>query len=208
MKLNKYLPLLIYIVVLCALVAGCATSRMAVKEGYDFNKVKRIGVMDFIDFQDTDSSGEAVADEFVRQLMKKKFDVIERSQLDALLAEQSLRLTSEPDLNTLSKAGKELGIDLFITGTVTKYFPDRSYIVVLGEETDDYTLEDELKTHTLITDAEVGVSARMVDVESGFIVWSNVYTYSSLDIETSIEWVVADLLMSLKNVWPRMGSTR
>lgn len=206
--MNKYLTLLIYLVVLCLLFGGCATSRMAVKEGYDFSKVKRIGVLDFVDFQGSDSSGEAVADEFVRHLMKKKFDVIERSQLNALLAEQSLRMTSEPDLSTLAKAGKELGIDLFITGTVTKYFPDRSYIVILGEETDDYTLEDELKTHTLITDAEVGVSARMVDVESGSIVWSNVYTYSSLDIETSIEWVVADLLLSLKKIWPQMGSAR
>ena len=64
--------------------------------------------------------------------------------------------------------------------------------------------DEELRTQLFVNNAEVGISARMIDVETGSIVWANSYSYDAFDIQTAIEWTVSDLLNSLKKVWPQM----
>lgn len=212
----KYIAVIIFLVS----ISGCV-SRVAIKADYDFTKIKRIGVLSFIDYGEQKGSGEAVADEFIRQLIRKDLVVIERIQLENILKEQDLSSSGYMNPQTIKKAGELLGVDVIITGTVTKYLPEDKYVVLLGTKTKTVKITEfsdverknrkKIKTHErkepqlIVVNAEVGISARMIDVQTGTIVWANSYTYDAFDIETAMEWTVSDLLWSLRKVWPQIN---
>ncbi len=199
---------IIVVIFLLLSISNCV-SRVAIKSDYDFSKIKRVGVLSFTDYRRQQGSGETVADEFIRQLIRKNIDVVERIHLENILKEQDLNASGYINPQTAKKAGELLGVDVVITGTVTKYFAEDNYIFLLGTETLKFSnaiieSNEELKTQLFVTNAQVGISVRMIDVETGSVVWANSYSYDAFDIQTAIEWTVSDLLNSLKKVWPQM----
>jgi len=180
-----------------ALFFGCAP-RTAIRKGYDFTKINRIGVLEFTSYGEEINSGNAVADEFMRQLIFRGIDVIERERLESLLREQHLSAGKFLDPETAKRLGKLSGIDTLITGTVTRYIPEHKDIIYFKDE------YGEIKSEVFLIGAEVGISTRMIDVESGLVVWASSYTYESFDIEGAIRGTVSTLLNSLKKVWPRI----
>jgi curli biogenesis system outer membrane secretion channel CsgG len=65
---------------------------------------------------------EAAQDVFVTELIKSgKFRVVEREQLQALMKEKNLTLSGDVDPATAVRAGKRLGINYILTGSVTEY---------------------------------------------------------------------------------------
>jgi curli biogenesis system outer membrane secretion channel CsgG len=63
-----------------------------------------------------------VSDLLVDRLVKDgTFSVIERSRLDAILAEQNLGLSGRLDANTAAQVGRILGVDAVILGSVTQF---------------------------------------------------------------------------------------
>jgi hypothetical protein len=192
--------------VLLVFLTGCV-SRAAIKKDYDFTKIKRVGVLSFSSRRA--GIGEAIADEFMRQLLMKNINVVERAQLASILQEQDLGTSGYLDPATAKKAKALLGVDVIITGTVTEYSPHNEYTYPSTNTTTIRTIKGETKTierpsEIVITNAQVGISARMIDVETGSVVWINSYTYDAMDIQTAIEWTVSDLLDSLKEVWPQL----
>jgi curli biogenesis system outer membrane secretion channel CsgG len=177
------------------LYAGCVPYAV-IKEDYDFAKIRQVGVLDFSSAYESGgyNMGSAVADEFVRQLMRKGMDVVERQRLNAVLREHNLMQRGMVDLNTEArkKIKKILGVDAIITGTVIKCLPDRRDVIYFEDE------NGEVRNKIFLIDAELGVSVRMIDVDTGLIVWSSSYTSSSLDIEGAINYTVSVLLNSLK----------
>jgi curli biogenesis system outer membrane secretion channel CsgG len=66
--------------------------------------------------------GEAAQDIFVTELVKSgRYRVVERAQLQALLAEQNLSLAGDVDAASAVQAGRLLGVKYFITGALTEY---------------------------------------------------------------------------------------
>lgn len=64
----------------------------------------------------------AAADNLVAQLVKSgRFRVIERQQLDKVLAEQNLGESGRLNPQTAAKIGKILGVQLIVIGTVTEF---------------------------------------------------------------------------------------
>jgi len=98
----------------------------------------------------------------------------------------------------VKQVGKILGVDALITGTVTKYIAEDRETIYFRDE------DGNIKTEVFLKRAEVGVSARMIDVETGLIVWASSYTYESFDMEGAIRGAASRLLNSLKKAWPRM----
>lgn len=170
-------------------ICGCAYQQMAIKKDYDFSKIKRIAVIGFSSHRDYRNSGDVVADEFIMQLMNKGFSVIERSKIDVLLRERQI---SQLDSETATKVGRMLGVDVVITGSVIKYMEDQKTTV--------YNTDKDGKTTSQITmsEAEAEVSARMVDVLSGEIVWTSRNRDKAFDIADAISYVVSGLITSLK----------
>ncbi len=86
----------------------------------------RIAVLDFENNSDWywwgAHLGRAAADELVTQLVKTgKFSVIERDKLDLVLKEQQLSASGAIDPKTVVRLGKLLGVQLILTGSITKF---------------------------------------------------------------------------------------
>ena len=86
----------------------------------------RIAVLEFKNKADNQwwwhGGAEAAQDVFVTELVKSgKFRVVEREQLEALMAEKNLTLSGDVDPKTAIKAGKLLGVTYLLTGAVTEY---------------------------------------------------------------------------------------
>lgn len=65
---------------------------------------------------------EAMQDVFVTELVKSgKFSVIDRERLDDLMREKNLSLSGDVDPATAVQAGKLLGVEYFLVGSVTEY---------------------------------------------------------------------------------------
>lgn len=66
--------------------------------------------------------GSGVADIFINEAIRSnQFVVIERAQLDQILREQDLALTGRIDSQTAAAAGRIIGAELLILGSVTEF---------------------------------------------------------------------------------------
>lgn len=90
----------------------------------------RVAVLDFENNSTTcgwwwctrEHLGRAAADQLVTHLVKTgKFSVIERDKLDLVLKEQSLGASGAIDPRTAVQLGKLLGVQLILTGSITKF---------------------------------------------------------------------------------------
>ena len=80
-----------------------------------------------------DNLGAAAADEIVTQLVQSgSFTVIERAQLDAILAEQNLGASGRVTASTAAQIGKLLGVQLMLTGSITQFSVERTSIGFRG----------------------------------------------------------------------------
>ena len=117
---------LLLVAVTTALYGQTAKKRVAV---FDFDSsAAQTGIV--IPFFQTSSPnrGKAVADLLLTRLVQDGIvNVIERSALDKLLAEQNLSNSDRVDSQSAAKIGKILGVDAVIVGTVTHYiFEDKT----------------------------------------------------------------------------------
>ena len=72
-----------------------------------------------------DNLGYAVADELVTQLFKTgKFSLVERTQLEAVLAEQNLGQSGRINSAQAAEIGRILGVQMILTGSITKFSVD------------------------------------------------------------------------------------
>ncbi len=72
-----------------------------------------------------DNLGYAAADELVTQLFKTgKFSVVERSQINAILAEQDFGQSGRVNPTQAADIGRILGVQVMITGSITKFSID------------------------------------------------------------------------------------
>ncbi len=71
--------------------------------------------------------GEAAANELATQLVQSgDFSVIERSRLEAIMAEQRLGQSGAVDASTAAEVGKLLGVQAIVTGAVTSFSIDQT----------------------------------------------------------------------------------
>jgi len=100
----------------------------------DNNKEKpRIAVLDF-DYSNVsnnwiwwwNTSAKGVSDILVNKLFESgNFRVIERSKLEAILAEQNLGASGRIDASTAAKIGRILGVDTILIGSITEFNLER-----------------------------------------------------------------------------------
>ncbi len=143
------------------LLAGCASptgpaahfrgtgesANVVIRPGHE--SVRCVAVLPFR--APTELNGNAVSDMFVTQILKmQKYDLIERSQLANVLGEAEVSL-SGLTAGQAAQIGLMAGADAVIIGTVSEY------------ETVAY------RGNSLPV---VGVSVRMIDANSGRILWS------------------------------------
>ena len=110
--------------------------------------------------------GKGVSDEFVTELLKtKKFRLIEREQIDKVLAEQDFGQSGRVDPKTASAIGKILGVDFLVMGRVTEFS-------LKSAEVSGVSFSKGLGLGVKSTNAIVAIDARLVDTTTAEIIAS------------------------------------
>ncbi len=116
MKKSSWMLNILILCLVCIPACSTITTKKFVNNQQRLKSVERIAVIPF-DANNADM-GSAVAESLSANLVKSRFTIIERAQLDKILAEQGLSLTGLLQ-NQLSVIGKIKGIDAMIVGSAT-----------------------------------------------------------------------------------------
>lgn len=195
---RNFLLSLIIALSACIPFIGCGP-KVAIRKDYDFSKIVRVGVLKFdssqVQFLSSYDPGNVVADEFVFQFIDRGIKVVERSRIENIIKEHNLWKSGNIDPSTIKEMGKILGVDALIMGTVTRYIEDKKERIYIRDDT------GRLKEEIFLVEAEVGISARMVDVVTGEVVWAGAYVYDSFYTESAIRQAISGILDSLEKIW-------
>ena len=114
------------------------------------SSIRKVAVLPFK--APTELIGTAVSDQILTELLRTgRYEMVERSQMAQVLGEQELSMAGV-SAGKAAEIGAMLGADGVIIGTVSEY---------------------EKVAHRGSTIPVVGISARMIDTQSGRIVWSS-----------------------------------
>ncbi len=160
-------------------VSSCAVDSVVVKPGYDFQRIRRVAVLEFRDSAYYPNSGSMVSQLFVKYLLKAGYDVVEREELQSILREHQLSVEGVLNRSQVKEFGKLSGVDAFIAGTIPMVIPDRE----LYENGNIRYIA-----------AQVGVTCRMIDVETGEVLWAGSDTYDAMNTQTAFEYLVSSIV--------------
>jgi curli biogenesis system outer membrane secretion channel CsgG len=205
-KLPLFLPFL-------ALCAACATPNIAVNPRADFSAVKRVAVLSF-----AGPKGDLAADMLTQSLVARGADVVERQHLSAVMQEQSLSVSGFFDPATAKQLGKLLGVDALFLGTVAESTPPSTYMVNTSNDSlvtnvtqvsggniySQGSIMGLPNSQLLSTTANVALVSRMVDAQTGSILWSASMSYEGLDIPSAMTAITESFINSLTPIWPSL----
>jgi len=167
---------------------GCAY-RVAVKKGYDFGNVKNVAVAVFKSSEGIEAAGDAVRDIFTKSFLESGISVVESKVFDKMIAHGS---PQTPQM--FAEIGALAGADTILEGSIYRYMPEK-------EERIYYASEDgKIGYETAFYDAKVAITARLVDVKTGSVVWVNSDYYETFDIQRALEGAVYTVIRPLKNL--------
>lgn len=128
--------------------------------------------------------GKGIADEFVTEFLKtNRFRLIEREQIDQVLAEQDFGQTGRVDAATAASIGKILGVDFLVMGRVTEFS-------LKSTEVSGLSLKKGIGLGVKSTNAIVAIDARLVDSTTAEIIASVTGRGDkrSTNLSVAVEW--------------------
>jgi len=157
--------MLLCLMVIFSLNSSAQKKRIAVLN-FDYGTVR--GSVSSIFGTDQDI-GKGVADLLVNKLVKDgTYSVIERKELDKVLTEQNFSNSNRADPATAAKIGRVLGVDAIVVGSITQFGRDDKSNTIgggaLGGLSGRFGVGGIQRRNAK---AVVGLSARMVDVNTG-----------------------------------------
>ena len=205
------------------LLAACA-DKTALNSNYDLARVQRIGVLGF-----TGNGASGVEDLFTKHMIRNGFTVVERASLGKLVEEQKISVSGMVSPETAKSLGKLLGVDAMIIGNVVSLSQERQDVSYVETRTtsedpifsteivrrDDGTFTQVIRqTGTKVTHetvktpqvyskfAQAGLVAKLVDVETGEVLWAGSYTNEGVSVLAALdgaaEWLVGELARETK----------
>ena len=186
--MRKFLiPALVFLLISCA-------PKSYISKTYNFNNMKRIGVLPFNTPTPTFSGAENL---FTKYLIKYGYTVVERAQLEQILEEHDLT-ENYLSPNVTRQIGKILGVDVLLVGEITSYLPEQKtmlyrfskhtsstpvYNTQVTKNKDgevrikqtyggqDFRQSREVMPTEYTIYAQVGVVAKMLDVNTAEVIW-------------------------------------
>jgi hypothetical protein len=168
--------------------SSCAVNRAVIKPDYDFSEVKTIRVGKFSSSKIYGQIGDTVGNAFIQCLLAKGYNVISDSNVS---------------------------VDAVIEGSITAFHREREDVVwpidvyrrrceyVFGEFDQRRRMNIIVDDNVVIRNAIIGISAYMTDVKTGQVVWSDSFTYESVNIDYAITGAIKYILKTL----PRDNTT-
>lgn len=175
---------------------------VVVSPHYKTEEVRRVALISFADYPGMSGSGEAAAGIFEKYLLGSGYRIVERRAVNEILKEQAFQASGVPDPATLKKLGRLLGVQALVIGNIGEYKEPGEHTVmvqalmqhttpVYGEvETTQKNGDTTIKTtqkvitsynhaytsklvpRTEAIPARAALSARLVDAETGEVLWS------------------------------------
>ncbi len=148
------------------------------------SQVRKVAVLPFR--ASTELIGSSAADIFGTAILQTgRYQLVERSQISSVLGETELSMAGMSDAAAMA-AGRMLGAEGVVLGTVDEYG----------------TVAYKGKTYPV-----VGASVRMIDCNSGQVMWSVGYSNRSSDKMATLSgharWVVNQMITALRAQWYR-----
>jgi hypothetical protein len=212
------------------LLGACASATVAIKSDFDFAKVKRVAVVGFPDYGGRSGSGDVLVGAFEQGLLTAGYNVLERAQVDKILREKRLSADDPKDAKRIGKLlGVDALMFGRITDfrepreTLTDHevvdtFQDPVYVrrtkkVQNADGTTGQAEVTELQGYrtkriirreprTVTQYGRLGVSARLVFVSTGEVLWSGSDVSSVYSFEESARLVSESILKAAKKTWP------
>lgn len=207
---------------LAVCLAGClgCTPKTVISPTYDFNAMNRIGVMAF---QNSYASMQGVENLFAKYLINAGFKVVERARLESVLREHHISVSGYLSPETTREIGKILGVDALLIGEVSSYtparteltltatrrtearpvytqdvmqMPDGTYVGYTRNVGTQYSRSDELRPTEYTINAQVGIIAKLVDVETAEIIWIGSMDESSSSALSAADYIARNLVKS------------
>ncbi len=133
------------------------------------------------------TANEATTDLVSLALLNRGFQVIDRAHVNDFMQENDLRLDSA-DVSKIIEMGRLLDADFLI---VTNLFQNLQASHAIS------FLPGEVLT-SIDTSANIGVSSRMLDLESRQVIWVGIATTQDQNFQTAIQRIADKLIASLK----------
>lgn len=178
----------IFCVTILFFIFSCVTPRGVFYKDFDPQKLSVISVGEIKSYSDNPSSGEMIKSLIVEHLLQRGYTVKERDSYD---------------------------VEYVLVGSVTKFLPEKKYLVYMGKDTQQVMLGGPLteisgsyvynigsafgvpNSDVVATNSTVGVSLRLIEKSSANIVWTSSFVYEALTVETAADVVVNYLITSL-----------
>lgn len=184
-----------FLILASILFISACTPKTYISQSYNFNDMKRIGILAFNSPNDAFSGAENL---FAKSLIKYGYTVVERAQIEQVLAEHNLTTSSYLSPDVTRKIGKILGVDALLLGEVTSYMPEQKTLAYNVSKTSSsepvfnneyikdkdgkvtvkssyagqqYKNERNIYPREYTIYAQVGVVAKLVDVNTAEIIW-------------------------------------
>jgi len=199
--MRKALPPML-LALCCAFSGCFSNAVVAVSKNYNAASVRRVALLAFTDYPGMQGSGEIAAGTFEKYLLDAGYGVVERRQVAQILKEQSLSVSGAIDQTELRSIGRLLGVDALAMGNITEFSDVSRQTVLVdvvqeqmdpifgqvvttsrrGNETVQTTQNvitgynasrtSQVLPETQTLPARAGISARLVDAQTGEILWS------------------------------------
>ncbi|MBI2387178.1 MAG: hypothetical protein HYV14_14395 [Elusimicrobia bacterium] len=212
---------------------ACGTATVAIKSDFEFSRIKRVAVVGFSDHGGSPGSGEALSGAFEQSLLAAGYGLVERGQVDKVLREKKLsagdpkaakeigrllgvdallfgRITDfrEPRESLVRADVVDTHQDpVYVRRTKRVQQPDGTFANTEVTELSGYrtTRVVRREPRTVTTYGRLGVTARLVYVPTGEILWSGSDSTSVYTFEESARAVADSILKAVRKTWPSQG---
>lgn len=154
---------------LVLIVSGCGHTleRDYLESESVVSEIKSVAVMPFENLTNFPDAGEIVAELFTTELYQSThFKILGRNQAKRIMRERKITPPQVIDRRFAQKIGKLLEVDGVFIGSVSEYW---------------YRLEKR-KRRQAGEEPAVGINARLIEVDSGDVIWASSHSRSSHDV--------------------------
>jgi hypothetical protein len=135
--MRKYTVLLPIVMLL----VGCASASSFVQQGYNFARIHKVAVVEVTGANNNVNAQNEVADLWAMELLKRGYNVIERTQVQSILDEQDFQATDFTTAAGAAEMGRILNVDAIFVANVPEM------------------------------QSSISMTAKMIDVETGSLLW-------------------------------------
>lgn len=154
MKLRHFFPVIL-------LILSCSSSEVFLRSDISYSKYRRIAVFPLADYPGRPGSGVQISDLLSMQLINSYYDIIDRSQTQKILQEQSLGISGIIDESTAPSIGKILGVQAILTGSINEYQCTWTNIQIVQGGSPAY-----------MAFSKTGLALKLIDCETAQIIWA------------------------------------